>query len=205
MVANHAGGLWALDGVMTAIAVHEEHPNHRFLRMLGADLVFTTPVLGPLARKTGSTLACNPDAERLLSQRRAGRGLAGGLQGHRQAVQRALQAAAVRPRRIRVGGAAYRRADHPDLDRRVGGDPPVLGNAKTLARILDLPYFPLTPTFPWLGPLGLVPLPSKWYIEFGEPIATAEYGAHGGGRPDARLRADRPGPRDRSRARCTGC
>ncbi|MEI6373536.1 MAG: glycerol acyltransferase, partial [Actinomycetes bacterium] len=33
-------------------------------------------------------------------------------------------------------------------------------------------YFPLTPTFPWLGPLGMVPLPSKWIIEFGEPIRT---------------------------------
>jgi 1-acyl-sn-glycerol-3-phosphate acyltransferase len=54
---------------------------------------------------------------------------------------------------------------------------PVLANVKTLARILDLPYFPITPTFPWLGPLGLVPLPSKWYIEFGEPIETAGYGA----------------------------
>ena len=67
IVANHAGALWALDGVMTATAVHEETPNHRFLRLLGADLVFSTPVLGSLARKTGSTLACNPDAERLLA------------------------------------------------------------------------------------------------------------------------------------------
>ena len=44
--------------------------------------------------------------------RRAGRGLAGGFQGHRQAVPRPLQAAAVRPRRLRLGGAAHRRADH---------------------------------------------------------------------------------------------
>jgi 1-acyl-sn-glycerol-3-phosphate acyltransferase len=51
---------------------------------------------------------------------------------------------------------------------------PVLGNAKTVARMLNLPYFPLTPTFPWLGPLGLIPLPSKWYIEFGAPIRTDE-------------------------------
>jgi hypothetical protein len=51
-----------------------------------------------------------------------------------------------------------------------------LGNAKVLARLFNLPYFPLTPTFPWLGPLGLVPLPSKWHIEFGVPISTAEYG-----------------------------
>ncbi len=41
--------------------------------------------------------------------------------------------------------------------------------------MLNLPYFPLTPTFPWLGPLGLVPLPSKWLIEFGEPIPTDGY------------------------------
>ena len=42
--------------------------------------------------------------------------------------------------------------------------------SRPLARLLGLPYFPITPTFPWLGPLGLVPLPSKWIIEFGEPI-----------------------------------
>ena len=53
---------------------------------------------------------------------------------------------------------------------------PVLGNAKTLARLLGVPYFPLTPTFPWLGPLGLIPLPSKWYTEFDEPIETAHLG-----------------------------
>ena len=52
----------------------------------------------------------------------------------------------------------------------------MLGDAKTLARLFGLPYFPLTPTFPWLGPLGAVPLPSKWVIEFGEPIETAEFG-----------------------------
>ena len=34
----------------------------------------------------------------------------------------------------------------------------------------------MTPTFPLLGPLGAVPLPSKWLIEFGEPISTAELG-----------------------------
>ena len=73
---------------------------------------------------------------------------------------------------------------------------PVLGNAKLLARLFNLPYFPITPTFPWLGPLGLVPLPSKWHIEFGEPIDTARVRRRSGRRPDAGVRADRPGPRD---------
>ena len=47
--------------------------------------------------------------------------------------------------------------------------------AAPLARLLGIPYFPITPTWPLLGPLGLVPLPSKWYIEFGEPIRTDQF------------------------------
>ena len=52
---------------------------------------------------------------------------------------------------------------------------PMVHNSKTIARILGLPYFPFTPTFPWLGPLGMVPLPSKWLIHFGEPIPTDHF------------------------------
>jgi hypothetical protein len=45
------------------------------------------------------------------------------------------------------------------------------------ARGLDLPYFPVTPTFPWLGLLGFVPLPTKWRIVFGRrSIWRAQYG-----------------------------
>ena len=43
------------------------------------------------------------------------------------------------------------------------------------ARLLGVPYIPVTPFFPWLGPLGMIPLPSKWLIEFGEPIRTDSY------------------------------
>ncbi len=52
---------------------------------------------------------------------------------------------------------------------------PLVGNVPALARMLGIPYVPITPFFPWLGPLGLVPLPSKWLIEFGEPIRTDAY------------------------------
>ena len=67
VVANHSGAI-AIDSLMTSIAVHDEHPHHRFLRMLGADLVFGVPFLGELARKSGATLASNADAERLLAR-----------------------------------------------------------------------------------------------------------------------------------------
>ena len=47
---------------------------------------------------------------------------------------------------------------------------------KTVARLLGAPYAPITPTWPLLGPLGLIPLPSKWIIEFGSPVETADLG-----------------------------
>jgi 1-acyl-sn-glycerol-3-phosphate acyltransferase len=177
LVANHAGGLWALDSVMTAVAVHDEHPAHRHLRMLGADLIFATPGLGALARKAGATLACAPDAERLLA--------AGELVGVWPEGFKGIG----KPFRERYTLQRFGRGGFVQTALRtglpivpvsvVGAEEihPVLGNAKTLARILNLPYFPITPTFPWLGPLGLVPLPSKWYIEFGAPIDTASIGA----------------------------
>lgn len=176
IVANHAGALWALDGVMTATAVHEETPDHRFLRMLGADLVFTTPVLGPLARKTGSTLACNPDAERLLSNGELVGVWPEGFKGIGKPFSERYKL-----QRFGRGGfvSAALRTGAPIIPTAIVGSEeihPMLGNAKTVARILGLPYFPLTPTFPWLGPLGMIPLPSKWHIEFGEPIETAQYG-----------------------------
>jgi 1-acyl-sn-glycerol-3-phosphate acyltransferase len=177
LVANHAGGVWALDALMPAVAVHEEHPARRHLRMLGADLVFRTPVLGPLARKSGATLACHPDAERLL---RAGE-LVGvwpeGFKGIAKPFRR-------RYRLQRFGRGGFVRtaiaAQVPIIPVSIVGSEeihPVLADLKPLARLLDLPHFPITPTFPWLGPLGLVPLPSKWHLDFGEPIHTERYTA----------------------------
>jgi 1-acyl-sn-glycerol-3-phosphate acyltransferase len=176
IVANHAGALWALDGVMTTVAVHEATPNHRHLRMLGADLVFSTPGLGVLARKTGSTLACNPDAERLLGAGELVGVWPEGFKGIGKPFSERYKL-----QRFGRGGfvSAALRTGAPIVPTAIVGSEeihPMLGNAKTMARLLGVPYFPLTPTFPWLGPLGLVPLPSKWYIEFGEPIETAEYG-----------------------------
>jgi len=176
VVGNHAGALWAIDGAMTATAVHEETPNNRFLRMLGADLLFTTPALGPLARKTGSTLACNPDAERLLNNGELVGVWPEGFKGIGKPFNQRYKL-----QRFGRGGfvAAALRTGTPIIPTSIVGSEeihPMLANAKPIARLLGLPYFPVTPTFPWLGPLGAVPLPSKWYIEFGDPIETASYG-----------------------------
>jgi 1-acyl-sn-glycerol-3-phosphate acyltransferase len=47
---------------------------------------------------------------------------------------------------------------------------PMLGKVTWFAKNIGIPWIPVTPTFPWIGPAGLLPLPSKWFIEFGTPI-----------------------------------
>jgi hypothetical protein len=58
---------------------------------------------------------------------------------------------------------------------------PKLADVPALARLIGAPFFPVTPTFPWLGPLGAIPLPSRWRIEFCEPIETAPLGPDAAG------------------------
>ena len=176
LVANHSGTI-PLDSVMTQLALLDHHRAHRHLRMLGADLVFQTPIVSELARKTGTTLACTADAERLLDKGELVGVWPEGFKGIGKPF-----AERYKLQRFGRGGfvSAALRAGVPIVPCSIVGAEeiyPILGNMKTLARVLGLPYVPVTPTFPWLGPLGLVPLPSKWIIEFGEPIATDDFPA----------------------------
>ena len=172
VVSNHSGTV-PLDGLMTAVSIRDH--TGRFLRPLGADLVFRLPIIGDLARKGGATLACNEDAERML---RGGelvgvwpegfKGI-GKPFGERYKLQRFGRGGFV---------SAAIRTGVPIIPTSVVGAEeiyPLVGNIPSLARLLGIPYLPITPLFPLLGPLGLIPLPSKWLIEFGEPIRTDDY------------------------------
>lgn len=119
-MANHAGVL-PIDALMLQLAVHDRHPKQRLLRLPAADLVFELPILGGLARKAGHTLACPADAERLLRSGELAGVVPRRIQGCRQALPSALQAAAVRTRRIRFCGGRGARADRSVLDRRLRG------------------------------------------------------------------------------------
>ncbi|WP_446040038.1 lysophospholipid acyltransferase family protein [Streptomyces sp. SID1121] len=174
VVANHSGVL-PLDGLMMQVAVHDNHPGDRHLRLLAADLVFMLPVVNELARKAGHTLACAEDAERLLERGEVVGVMPEGFKGigkpfgDRYKLQRFGRGGFV---------STALRAGVPIVPCSIVGAEeiyPMVGNSKTLARLLGIPYFPLTPTFPWLGPLGALPLPTKWTIQFGEPIPTDGY------------------------------
>jgi 1-acyl-sn-glycerol-3-phosphate acyltransferase len=171
IVSNHSGTV-PMDAMMTMFTVHDQ--TGRFLRPLGADLVFRLPMVSAMARKTGSTLACNEDAERMLR----GGELVGvwpeGFKGIGKPFSERY-----RLQRFGRGGfvSAALRTGVPIVPLSVVGAEeiyPLVGNLPVLARLLGVPYIPVTPLFPWLGPLGMVPMPSKWLMEFGEPIRTDE-------------------------------
>ncbi len=169
VVSNHSGTL-PMDGLMTMLSVHD-HAG-RFLRPLGADLVFRLPVVSTLARKGGATLACGADAERMLRDGHLVGVWPEGFKGIGKSWSDRY-----RLQRFGRGGfvSAAIRTGVPIVPLSVVGAEeiyPLVGNVPSLARLLGLPYLPITPLFPWLGPLGLLPLPSKWLLEFGEPIRT---------------------------------
>jgi 1-acyl-sn-glycerol-3-phosphate acyltransferase len=172
VVANHSGTI-ALDALILATVLHDVHPTRRYLRLLGADLVFQLPVVSELARKIGGTMACMADAERLLT----GGELVGVFpEGFKGVGKRYRER--YKLQRFGRGGfvSAALRTGAPIIPAAIVGAEeiyPMLADIKPLARLLKLPYFPVTPTFPWLGPLGAVPLPSKWLIRFCPPVPTA--------------------------------
>ncbi|MGV0991490.1 MAG: lysophospholipid acyltransferase family protein [Mycobacterium sp.] len=177
IVANHAGTL-PFDGPMLSVAVHDHHPAHRDVRLLAADMVFDMPVFGPIARKAGHTMACNTDANRLLAGGELTAVFPEGYKGLGKNFRDRYKL-----QRFGRGGfvAAALRAKAPIIPCSIVGSEeiyPMLADVKLLARVLGIPYFPVTPLFPLAGPLGLVPLPSKWHIAFGTPIDTADYDEH---------------------------
>jgi 1-acyl-sn-glycerol-3-phosphate acyltransferase len=174
VVANHAGVL-PFDGLMTSVAVHDHHPTHRDLRLLAADMVFDLPMFGQAARKAGHTMACTADAHRLLAAGELTAVFPEGYKGLGKPFKDRYKL-----QRFGRGGfvSAALRAKAPIVPCSIVGSEeiyPMIADVKLLARLLGVPYFPITPLFPLAGPVGLLPLPSKWHISFGEPISTADY------------------------------
>lgn len=174
VVANHAGVL-PIDGLMASVAVHDNHPAQRPLRLLGADMLFEIPGLSNAARKAGHTMACTEDAHRLLSKGELTAVFPEGYKGLGKCYRDRYKL-----QRFGRGGyvSAALRTGAPIIPCSIVGSEetyPMLGDVKPLARLLGLPYFPVTALFPWAGAAGLIPLPSKWRIEFGAPIQTSTF------------------------------
>jgi 1-acyl-sn-glycerol-3-phosphate acyltransferase len=175
-VANHSG-LLPWDGLLLSDTIAAEQGEARRPRFLIADWLITLPFVQPALARLGGVRACRENAERLLE---AGVSVIAFPEG----VKGAAKTFRERYRLQRFGrGGAVRlalAADVPIVPVAIVGAEeahPILFKVETPARALGLPFLPVTPTFPWLGPLGALPLPAKWVISFGEPLADAKRGA----------------------------
>lgn len=173
LVANHAGVLpW--DGTMIKTAVFVEHPRPRHVRALVASQFMGMPALSWFLRRTGQAVGHPDDTRRLLERDELVLVFPEGTRGTGKAFKDRY-----RLRRFGRGGfvATAIRAHAPIVPVSVVGSEeiyPMLGDLRPLARLLGLPYFPVTPTWPWLGALGMIPLPSKWRIQFHPAIDVSD-------------------------------
>lgn len=169
LVANHSGTV-PLDGVMIRTAIKREHPRARDVRWLSEDFVHHFPFVGSLGTRLGAVRACQENAERLLAHEELVCVFPEGIKGIGKLFRERY-----RLQRFGRGGFVKLclRTQTPIVPVAVVGaeeTAPLLFRHEYLARALGLPYVPITPTFPVLGPLGLLPAPTKWTITFGEPI-----------------------------------
>ncbi len=171
LVSNHAGVLpW--DGTMIKTAIFAEHPHPRHVRALVASLFMGMPVLSWFLRRTGQTVGHPDDTRRLLERDELVLVFPEGVKGTGKPFKDRY-----RLRRFGRGGfvATAIRAGAPIIPVSVVGSEeiyPMVADATPVARLFGLPYFPITPMWPWLGPLGVIPLPSKWRIQFHPPVHT---------------------------------
>jgi 1-acyl-sn-glycerol-3-phosphate acyltransferase len=178
LTSNHAGILpW--DATMISMALLREHPLPRYPRFLVLNWAFDLPWISSVMRRVGGVVASPFNAMRLLEQDHLVAVFPEGVKGTGKPYSERY-----RLQRFGRGGFVEiaLRTGAPIVPVAVVGSEeiyPKLADLPAVARLIGSPYFPVTPTFPLLGPLGVVPLPSKWRIEFLEPIETAAYGPEG--------------------------
>jgi 1-acyl-sn-glycerol-3-phosphate acyltransferase len=176
LVANRSGIL-PYDGLMISHVVAEAMSERCRPRFLVADWLITLPFVQPFLARVGGVRACRENAERLLRTGRSVVAFPEGLKGAGKVFRQRY-----RLKRFGRGGVVRVaiEAGVPLVPVAVIGAEeahPVLFKMETLARSVGVSFIPVTPTFPLLGPLGLLPLPSKWSIRFGTPIETEHLGA----------------------------
>ena len=175
LVSNHSGTV-PYDGLMLQTAIANEHPQRRVVRALAEDFVFHFPYLGVFVNRLGHVRACQENAERMLGEDRVVAVFPEGIKGigklykNRYQLQRFGRGGFIRLA-LRTGAPIIPVAI-------VGAEEihPMLAKISWLVKDMGIPYLPITPTFPWLGVLGAIPLPAKWTMVFGEPIDLSKYG-----------------------------
>ncbi len=168
LVSNHTGQI-PLDGMMIATATLTEKDPPRMARSMMERWVPSIPFISEIFARCGQVVGTRDNARMLLDREGCILVFPEGARGVNKTYDRAYELE-------RFGRGFMRLAletETPIVPIGVVGAEeqlPSLYNFKGLAKLLGMPAFPITPTWPLLGPLGALPLPVKYRIYVGEPM-----------------------------------
>jgi 1-acyl-sn-glycerol-3-phosphate acyltransferase len=168
LISNHAGQL-PFDATMLGVATLLEASPPRIARGMGEYWIPQLPFVNWLATRAGQLVGTPENCAQLLEGGECVMVFPEGVRGMNKTWDQ-------RYRLQRFGTGFMRLAletQTPIVPVGIVGSEeqqPGLLNLRGLGRALGMPAFPITPTFPWLGPLGLLPLPVRYRIHFGEPL-----------------------------------
>jgi 1-acyl-sn-glycerol-3-phosphate acyltransferase len=169
VVANHAGQL-PFDGAMLGAALLLEADPPRIGRPMGEYWIPNLPWVSVAAARTGTLVGTPSNCVHMLENGECVMVFPEGVRGMNKLYSQRYQ--------LQRFGTGFMRlaleTNSPIVPVGIVGSEeqqPGFANLGALGRLLGMPAFPITPTFPWLGPLGLLPLPVKYRIYFGEPLS----------------------------------
>ncbi|MBW1844108.1 MAG: acyltransferase family protein [Deltaproteobacteria bacterium] len=168
VIANHAGQL-PFDAAMLGLALLMEARPPRIARGMGEYWIPQLPWVSVVAARTGTLVGTPQNCIHLLENGECVLAFPEGVRGMNKLFSQRYQ--------LQRFGTGFMRlaleTDTPIVPVAIVGSEeqhPSFANLEGVARMFGAPALPITPTFPWLGPLGLLPLPVKYHIYFGEPL-----------------------------------
>jgi 1-acyl-sn-glycerol-3-phosphate acyltransferase len=169
LIANHAGNTFAWDGAMLALAMLLQAEPPRLVRAMAEYYLPTIPFFNVLLHRGGSVVGTPENCVQLLEHDEAVMVFPEGARGFVKPYSKRYE--------LQSFGLGFMRlaleTDTPIVPIGIVGSEeqsPGLADVKSLGRLVGSPAFPITPLFPWLGPLGFLPLPVKFRIRFGAPL-----------------------------------
>lgn len=168
LVANHSGMI-PLDFIMIAIDILKHGNPPRIARGIVDHFAANLPYINLLIHRGGSVIGSRGNMEELLKEDQLVVVFPEGTKGIGKPFSQRYKLV-----RFNVGfvemSIKYQVPIVPVAVIGAEEQHPQIGKIRWLGKIFGFPYLPITPTFPWLGLIGLIPLPSKYYIYYGKPI-----------------------------------
>ena len=187
LIANHSGQL-PFDGAMIALSLLMDHEPPRMARSMVERWVPTLPFMSVFMVRCGQVVGTPDNCKALLKEEECILVFPEGAAGISKTFDKRYQ--------LQRFGTGFMRlaleTKTPIVPVALVGaeeQAPSLMNWRWLAKKLRTPAVPITPTFPLLGPLGMLPLPVRYHLLFGEPMTFEGSASDDDGRVGKRVKA----------------